>query len=828
LAASLGERRVSVPIKYRAFLSYNHQDSRIAMRVHARLESFRIDKDFVGRATPAGPVPQTLRPIFRDRNDFDAGGTLGEETVAALDASAALIVIASPQAAKSKYVNEEIRLFKWRHPERAIVPLIVDGEPGDPENECFPPALRFAVGADGVVTGEPTDVLAADLREKGDGFALALAKVVARLIGLAPDTIYRRAERERRRQERLRIGIAAVIALLVIVGGVFFWRSRQQAVTLAEIDALVAKYSVVDSAQAAVPGARESLTQAITAIAEGAARDPRYAEALELLKAGKAAEAEPLLKAVAEDKAKRADKDAKDAAAAYRNLASIAAVSDHKRAREDYAEAARLDPSNIEGLIWDAQFQAEAGQLNAAEAAYNQVVALAKPGVDDHILYWARLGLGNIEKERGDLAAALTTYRAAQTIVENRAKSDPRIGWRRDLSVAYEKIGNVLVAEGNLPEALTSYQAGLAIAESLAQSKPGDAGAQRDLLVSYNEVGDVLVAEGNLPGALKSYQAGLAIAERLAKSDPSNAGAKRDLSVSYGKIGDVLVGQGDLAGALRSYQAGVAIAENLAKSDPDNAGWQRDLSVSYDEIGNVLTAQGDFAGAVKSYQAGLAIAENLAKSDPGNAGWQRDLSVSYNKVGDVARHGNLPKALKSYLAGLAITERLAKSDPDNAGAELDLSVSYDEVGDVLVAEGNLPDALKSYQASLNIREGLTKADPGDAGWRRDLSVSYNKVGDILMAEGNLPEALNSYQAGFAIIDPLSKSDPGNAGWQSDLAVSNAKLAYAYLKGGEPLKARESFDLGRTIIARLVARYPSWSLWQQELAWFDRQMAVFGK
>lgn len=198
-----------------------------------------------GCFSAAGPVPQTLQPIFRDRNDFDAGGTLGEETAAALNASAALIIIASPHAAKSKYVNEEVRLFKWHHPDCPIVPLIVDREPDDPENECFPPALRFVVAADGVMTDAPTDVLAADLPEKGDGFTPALAKVVARLIGLAPDTIYRRAERERRRQERLRAAIAAVIALLIVVEGVFFWQSRQQAVTLAEIDALVAKYSVV-------------------------------------------------------------------------------------------------------------------------------------------------------------------------------------------------------------------------------------------------------------------------------------------------------------------------------------------------------------------------------------------------------------------------------------------------------------------------------------------------------------------------------------------------------------------------------------------------------
>jgi hypothetical protein len=175
-------------IKYRAFLSYSHVDSGVAKQVHARLEGFRIDKDLVGRVTAMGAVPASLRPICRDRNDFDAGGGLREKTVEALDASAALIVLASPDAAESPYVNDEVRLFKARHPVRPVVPLIVDGAPGNPERECFPPALRFAVTPDGAVTETPSDVLAADLRETGDGFNLALAKAVARLLGLAPES----------------------------------------------------------------------------------------------------------------------------------------------------------------------------------------------------------------------------------------------------------------------------------------------------------------------------------------------------------------------------------------------------------------------------------------------------------------------------------------------------------------------------------------------------------------------------------------------------------------------------------------------------------------
>ena len=96
--------------------------------LHRALESFRIDKDLVGRETVTGVIPATPRPIFRDRGDFSPGLTLTDQTLAALDASAALIFVCSPSAAKSHNVNEEVRLFRSRHPDRPLVPVIVDGE----------------------------------------------------------------------------------------------------------------------------------------------------------------------------------------------------------------------------------------------------------------------------------------------------------------------------------------------------------------------------------------------------------------------------------------------------------------------------------------------------------------------------------------------------------------------------------------------------------------------------------------------------------------------------------------------------------------------------
>jgi tetratricopeptide (TPR) repeat protein len=64
--------------KYRAFISYSHADTAEAKWLHRALETFRINKDLVGRETEAGPIPKALRPIFRDRDEFTAAKTLVE------------------------------------------------------------------------------------------------------------------------------------------------------------------------------------------------------------------------------------------------------------------------------------------------------------------------------------------------------------------------------------------------------------------------------------------------------------------------------------------------------------------------------------------------------------------------------------------------------------------------------------------------------------------------------------------------------------------------------------------------------------------------------
>jgi tetratricopeptide (TPR) repeat protein/MinD-like ATPase involved in chromosome partitioning or flagellar assembly len=354
--------------------------------------------------------------------------------------------------------------------------------------------------------------------------------------------------------------------------------------------------------------------------------------------------------------------------------------------------------------------------------------------------------------ERGNLPAALESYRESLAIAERLAKSDPeRPEWQSNLAVLQNKIADVLVAQGDLAAALRSFRDGFAIVEGLARADPDNAVWQRDLSASLNKIADVLAAQGDFAGALKSYRRSLAISKRLVHADPGNAAWQRDLSVSFNRIADVLMAQGDLVGALKSYRESLAIFERLAHADPANAAWQRDLSVSFDRIADVLVAQGDLAGALESYRDSLAIFQRLTHADPANAAWQRDLSVTLNQIGNVlAAQGELGEALQSYRNSLAILEKLAKTDPSNASWQRDLAHSLANVGSFSRRNGDVESALSNYHQALSIYRRLLASNPSDASLRREMSTFLSDMGDLYRSRGEEQVAQQAYRESLSV------------------------------------------------------------------------------
>jgi WD40 repeat protein len=215
------------PYKYWAFISYSHQDKRWGDWLHKKLETYRVPHRLVGREHWSGTIPRRIFPIFRDRDELPSSADLGAIINEALRQSRYQIVICSPRAAASRWVNEEIKHYKSLGRENRLLALIVDGV----TDECFPSMLRYKLAADGCLTDEIAHPVAADARVGRDGRDAALLKVIAGLLGLSYDDL---RQRERRRQfwRRVQIAGAAAFTLALAFAGTQWFLNREAAQAL--------------------------------------------------------------------------------------------------------------------------------------------------------------------------------------------------------------------------------------------------------------------------------------------------------------------------------------------------------------------------------------------------------------------------------------------------------------------------------------------------------------------------------------------------------------------------------------------------------------------
>ena len=181
-------------------------------------------------------MPERFAPVFRDREELATATDLGATLTAALEQSACLVVICSPAAAKSRWVNEEILAFKRLGRSDRIFCLIVAGEPGasaDPAQaalECFPPALVRMLGADGELGEERSEPIAADVRPGKDRKATALLKLLAGMLGIGFDDL-RRREVSRRYRRLLALVTASVAGMVIAIAlAAAAWIARNEAV----------------------------------------------------------------------------------------------------------------------------------------------------------------------------------------------------------------------------------------------------------------------------------------------------------------------------------------------------------------------------------------------------------------------------------------------------------------------------------------------------------------------------------------------------------------------------------------------------------------------
>ncbi|MDF2180119.1 toll/interleukin-1 receptor domain-containing protein [Aliiglaciecola sp. CAU 1673] len=637
--------------RYKAFISYSHKDSKWAHWLHKELERFHVHKHLIGQETPAGKVPDKLLPVFLDREELASATDLGTLLTECLENSWCQIVICSPTAAKSRWVNEEILTFKRLGKAHRIFSLIVDGEPyasdsNQPDQECFPPALRFHLDEHGQLSDRPAEPIAADARPGKDGKRNALYKIVAGMLGVGFDTLKQRElQRRQKRMALITAGttLGMVLAIGLAVDAMIARNEAQQQRNRAEIEAqtanrtanfMVSLFSVSDPSEARgnTITAREILDNGAHRIEDELSDEPQiqatlmntigqvytalglYQRAADLLES--ALKVRQALRA--EDKISAAElSDSMDALARiYTELASYEeAEALFKRAMmllELQGKPTSKLAADIKAGLAELYFRM--GRYTDAEPLLQQVLTLRRLNHGEQSLEAAQatqqLGLNLLDQ--GELEKAESYLRDAMAQMQTVLGNEPHPA----LAENYNNLAYVLHSMGRFEEARTQYERALEMHRVLlGEDHPDVATAHINLAMLYQD-------SGRYDQAKEMFEASIKILHRVyGEAHPKIAKAMNNLAY-------LLYDQNDAEGALRIMEKVVEMAR--ATLGDQHADLARYLSTE----GRWLAESGRHEEAVAIHRRALAMKIHMLGEDhPNVAISEFDLAESLLGIG---------------------------------------------------------------------------------------------------------------------------------------------------------------------------------------------------
>lgn len=693
-------------------------------------------------------MPRRLTPVFRDREELASATDLGEVITAALRESACQIVICSPNAARSKWVNEEILAFKRLGREDRIFCLIVAGEPNATEipdrkdEECFPPALRFRLASDGTLSDARTEPIAADARPGKDGRYAAKLKLVAGLLGVGFDALRRRDQQ--RRNRRLAIIATAATGGMVLTTGLaafaLFQRSaaeKQRARAEAEAETakqttqfLVDLFKISDPSEARgnTVTAREMLDKGASRIDRELARQPAIRATLTdtvgtvYMGLGLYKEARPLLDRAVDERRHLPDTSPTVLSNSLSHLGELA--------------------------YWQADFP-------AAERSYREAIAYesAQPPTPQNRVALAKSlhGLGEVLQSQGRYADAEQSFRKALFI--QRQLLGPAHG---DIARTLQDLSLVMDDMGNLKAAIPMMRDALSMQRELNGSQP-DPG----LALAIHNLGTLLDEDGDYDGAEKLYLEALAMRRRLlGDKHPLLAGTLVSLARVRQTKGDVASAEATFREALKMQR------QTLGEVHPDVANTLNNLAF-------VEYARGARVMAIADERAALRMLRQLFAGDhPEIARFENRLGFWLTEAGQYA------EADQDLLDALAMRRRLlGDKHPDVGG-------SLDHLAILQLARGQNSDALDAARSAVDILS--TALSPTN--WK-------TAVGEC--AEGAALIRLNQYPEGDQLLQhgaDILEKDP-------DAPPAYRDLAHRYIVQlhQQPSRMRRP-DNGATAIA----------------------------
>ena len=680
------------PLQYYAFLSYSHADEAMAGWLHDSLEKFRTPAALRGRLTGNGAIPRRLTPIFRDRHELSASEDLGRGIREALNSSRFLIVLCSPAAAASRWVNAEIDMFKRQRPDGCVLAAIVAGEPfasemaGRESEECLPPALRQKYDRRGRPTAKRAEPLAADLRDDRDGKRLGLLKLVAGMLGVGLDELVQRETL--RRQRRLAMVAAASLAGMAVTS------------TLAIV--------AIDARDAARDQRREA--EGLVGFMLGDLRSKL--EPLGRLDVLDSVGARALKYYQGQDKTSLSDEALAQRSKALTLMGEIAntrgnldtALRLYREALAGTAEALKREPDNTQRLFDHAQN-----------------------------VFW----VGYIAWQRGQLGPAEAAFREYKRLAERMIALQPdKAEWRLEQQYADANLGIVLMDLRRFAQAAAVFQSSVTAVEALAAGAPNNADHQKMLLEALSWLSTARAGEGRLEDALAQREREIALIEKAITATPGDAEYSRKAMSAHRAMSRLLLARGDVPGALDHARRATQFADAVMRTEPGNTEWLEAAAGARLDLGALLRSAGDPAQAAPAVRAGCEMSSRLIAKDRTVRAWSEDLRLAClherARLALVQRSPNEAAALSREAVAIA---RASTDTPTDAA--LARASAYHLAGDALAAGGRAQEARAAWSAGVAAWPSRVALSPWDMALQAALLRKVGNQGRAAQIEARL-------------------------------------------------------------------------------------------
>lgn len=547
--------------RYQAFISYGHADEAWARWLHQALETYRVPRHLVGRPGPAGIIPARLAPIFRDRDELSTSANLSATLAEALNQSAALVVVCSPAAAASRWVNEEIRRFHSLGRAERVFCVLVDGEAGRREN--IPQALF-----DGVDDAEP---LFADPREFADGKRLARQKLVAGLLGVPLDEIRRRDLQRRRRWLMTGVlggAVALALAATALTSRLAEQREKERAEQLATfvVDLGERLQGDVDLETRGII-AEEAMRHLATLRPDQLAPETRVKVGLALRQVG----------LVNEGQAK-----------------SAAALDAYLRSREIFADLVHEFPEETEFLFELGQAEFYVFDYYRQRNDFN----LAEPSVREYQRISQQLYAGDPSNRRWLLEVS---YGASNLLAFHIDR-----GWPVDQAV------------------LAQSEEAVSLAERSLKAWPGEPDVLAHYSTSLAWAADTQMKACRLHEAMHLREQTLEQALVAFRQAPSSRTYKLDLAGAHTGVAMVREDLGELKASERHRLESIRLFRELSTADASNVYHRADLAWRELLLARLLAETGREAEALRKMNELAAVLETTMEIEEGSASWRAE------------------------------------------------------------------------------------------------------------------------------------------------------------------------------------------------------------